>query len=135
MPGTTKSSFERPHFTPLPPKSGTEDQLETITSLPDLIEFNARHNPDHVFCIQARSSIGRHEAAENSNATFNPCPITFAQLESAVHACASTISTLMPQKQDASGGSKASEPLALYLESDVGLFFHLAALLNLNVPV
>lgn len=134
MPGTTKSSFERPRFTPLPPKSGTEDEPEAITSLPDLIDFNARHNPDHIFCIQARSLSGNLEAAESSNAAFDPCPITFAHLDSAVHACASAITNLVPQNQD-SVDRQTSEPLALYLESDVGLFFHLAALLTLHLPV
>lgn len=134
MPSITKSSFERPRFTPLPPKSGTEDEAETITSLPDLIEFNARHNPDHIFCIQARSSSGSLEAAGSHNAAFEPCPITFAQLDSAVHACACAITNLVPRNQD-SVDRQTSEPLALYLESDAGLFFHLAALMTLHLPV
>lgn len=134
MPGSIKSLFERPRFTPLPPKPVTENQPETITSLPDLIKFNARHNPDHTFCIQARSSSEPNGAAKRKNAAFDACSITFAQLESAVYACASAISTLTTQNRN-SNDLQASEPLALYFESDVGLFFHLAALLTLNLPV
>lgn len=134
MPGFTKSIFERPRFSPLPRKQITEDQPETITSLPDLIKFNARHNPDHTFCIQARSSSERNGAAKRKNPAFDACSITFAQLETAVYACASAISTLATRDQE-SNYLTTSQPLALYLESDVGLFFHLAALLTLNLPV
>lgn len=134
MPGSTKSLFERPRFTPLPPKPTAEDQREIITSLPDLIKFNARHNPDHAFCIQARSSSERNGAVKHKNAAFDARSITFAQLETAVYACASAISTLASRNQE-SNHLTTSQPLALYLESDVGLFFHLAALLTLNLPV
>lgn len=87
---------------------------ERISSLPDLIEFNAKYNAPNLFAVQARS--GQEDLL-----------ITFEGLKHAVDGCSTWLSTLKREKTDA--------PVALLLESDVLLFVHIAALLQLNVPV
>ncbi|KAK4244020.1 hypothetical protein C7999DRAFT_35641 [Corynascus novoguineensis] len=124
----TKGRFTRPKFSALPqePEVATK---ETVDSLLDLIEFNAEQNPDYVFCIQA--SVSRQDDAENAgNASFHGRSITFRELGAAVSASAAWLSSL--RQLDQHGKPK---PLALYLESDVGLFFYLVSLLSLDIPV
>ncbi|TFY83837.1 hypothetical protein EWM64_g160 [Hericium alpestre] len=50
-----------------------QDSSEGVNSLPELIAFNAEHNPGHVFGLQIR-------AGEN----VSPCKMTFAELHAAV---------------------------------------------------
>ncbi|KAL2137586.1 hypothetical protein VTI28DRAFT_8981 [Corynascus sepedonium] len=123
----TKGRFRRPKFSALPQEPKVAGK-ETVDSLLDLIEFNAEQNPDHVFCIQA--SVSRHDGSESAeNASFNGRSITFRELGAAVSATAAWLSSL--RQLDQHGKPK---PLALYLESDVGLFFYLASLLSLDIP-
>jgi acyl-CoA synthetase (AMP-forming)/AMP-acid ligase II len=103
-----------------------ETTSSTIRSLPDLIRFNAIHNPHHVFCIQ-------------SNADLESTSITFLELAHAVERCCDWILTNVhgtsPAEQSADGSLEKSRPIALFMESDVCLFIYLAALLTLNIPV
>ncbi|KAL2018290.1 hypothetical protein VTK56DRAFT_994 [Thermocarpiscus australiensis] len=126
----TERPFIRPKFSALPRGPHPGDAREQIESLLDLIEFNVEHNPDHVFCIQA-SLPKDHDAAESlGRVPFDGRSITFRELGVAVAACAAWLSGL--RQIDRQGRPK---PLALYLQSDVGLFFLLSALLSLDVPV
>lgn len=126
--------FRRPSFSPVPPVRRGKSKCPPgeITSLPGLIGFNATHNPQHVFCFQAETC--RQEPSDstaNGDIPYNTHPVTFADLEKAVLAC--SISLRKALSLDDSAG-KIIRPVALYLESDLGLFVHLAALLSINVP-
>lgn len=107
------------------------DTREIIRSLPDLVLFNAVHNPNHVFCIQTKQP--------STTLNFTLLPITFSELAKAVEqACTWIISSVADThaaKQCADGSILKSRPVALFMESDVGLFIYLAALLTLNIPV
>lgn len=130
-----RSSFKRPQFSPLPAKTEEETEPEAISSLPDLIQFNAQHNPDHLFCIQAHQSIHDNlDVLEVGSRAYDGCSITFKQLDDAIRGCVDWLSNLL-DSQDQVNDCRLQGPVALYLESDVGLFFHLAALLNLDIPV
>lgn len=129
--------FTRPKFDVLGdcgPKLG----VDAIQSLPDLILFNARENPNHTFCLQAESNT----EVDESNATpepFSLLPVTFRQLAGAIHVCAATLRKSVPERCLLSRGEGDNEcalaPVALLLESNVGLFIYLATLLSMQIPV
>jgi acyl-CoA synthetase (AMP-forming)/AMP-acid ligase II len=123
----SRPAFTRPVFSALP--TANVDEPEDITSLYDLIRFNAHHNPNHFFCIQ--SQLVRDTT---SNRAFEGVYITYRQLEDAVHRCADWLSrSINPAVLNT--GSELPPPVGIYLESDVGLFIHLVALQVLDVPV
>lgn len=122
-----QSFFKRPVFSPRPSKDAL---LESdISSLPDLVRFNARENPHHVFALQAEINHGGpNETSEN---IYNVSQITFEQLEILIRRCVSWIRNTATTL----GSNGERNPVALYLESDIGLFIYLVALLSIDVPV
>lgn len=141
---STERPFIRPKFNALPRSPGTHakgdvgEEQQEIESLLDLIAFNVEHNPNHVFCVQASLPKDHNAAHGDDNSKnlghipFDGRPITFRELGVAVAACASWLNELGLRQLDDQGRPK---PLALYLQSDVGLFILLSALLSLDVPV
>lgn len=97
-----------------------------IRTLPELAEFNAVHNADYLFCLQA----GRQQKLR---------PITHGQLKEAILCCsdwliANVKGLKQPEIRD-DGTIEKSQPVALLMESDVGLWIYLLSLLSLGVPV
>lgn len=130
------SSFKRPYFRPTVPSRESEaaNGQDTIASLPHLIQYNAKENPDHIFCVQAEvKSNEAHDVTDVSR--FDARRITFSQLDRAVDTCATWIHKIVKPSSPLDTSSSTPRPIALYLESDVGLFIHLAALLTMDVPV
>ncbi|TGJ78534.1 hypothetical protein E0Z10_g10232 [Xylaria hypoxylon] len=143
------STFRRPHFDPQvllrhaasPPCTDdnitddniTDDNItdDNISSLPDLIRFNAKNNPNHIFCLQTKNST---QNKASSGYCYSATPITFEALQNAVTSCAHWI-TKNVLLLTAEARKSENTPIALYFESDVGLFLHLSAVLTLNVPV
>ncbi|TRX93221.1 hypothetical protein FHL15_005800 [Xylaria flabelliformis] len=126
------SCFRRPVFKPKGPVSLADDNISEsdISSLPDLIRFNARENPDHVFAIQ--SELREAISPESEDDRYG-VQITFKQLDEMVRACESWIRiAVMSSNQYTKLGEQA--PIAIYMESGVGLFLYLAALLSMNIP-
>jgi hypothetical protein len=113
------STFIRPHLN----LGYVEDQLSGVNSLPELIEFAAEHNPDHIFGVQTR-------AGEDSS----PCEITFSDLQSAVeHASAWLVSIgITPGR---TRRDQVVPPVGILLGSDIGIFIYMAALLRIGTPV
>lgn len=117
-----ESRFIRPKFSPLPPANVESLAQDSINSLPELIRYNAIHNGDRTFCIQGEAAV------EDARM------ISFKELEDAMSACSFWV-------EEQLGSSKkghepcAKRPIALYLESDVGLFIYIAAMLASNIPV
>ncbi|KAI0449720.1 hypothetical protein F5B21DRAFT_519799 [Xylaria acuta] len=125
--------FRRPVFSPKPPVSlAGSDILESdISSLPDLIRFNARENPHHIFALQSEFNVATHTESEDDS--YGVFEITFQQLDEMVRGCASWIrKAVISNNRDAELGEQA--PIAIYVENGVGLFLHLAALLSMNIP-
>lgn len=123
--------FQRPSFQLLPTPGSKADLLHDIRSLPDLVHFNAVHNPDHVFCLQSKQP---HDATQ-----CDFTRITFRQLAQAVeHCCVWILANINGARPPVVGHDRIIDkapPIALFLESDVGLFIYLTALLSLNIPV
>lgn len=127
------AQFRRPVFSPRPPEAlGTNDILASdISSLPDLIQFNARENPHHVFALQAESNEGARNGRHDG---YKVTQINFQQLDQMVHSCASWVHRVaIPTSQNDELGEQ--KPIAIYVESGLGLFVYLAALLSMNIPV
>ncbi|KAI3327547.1 acetyl-CoA synthetase-like protein [Xylariaceae sp. AK1471] len=136
MPGLLQKPFKRPIFTPRTPAPASHGQQDenTISSLPDLIRFNAKHNHSNVFCLQAESENTSQAQLDGVVRHYSAREITFKSLEWAVASCARWISNNVPLPGlDSEVSSR--KPIALFLESDVGLFIHLAALLAIDIPV
>ena len=130
------TSFQRPPFQLLPipsdhPGSASREPIP-LRSLPDLVYFDAIHNPHHVFCLQSSQAAGTTDGIGFTS-------ITYHQLATAVELCCSWLLKTIPSAHAAElkGGRvvKKASPVALFLESDVGLFIHIIALLTLNIPV
>ncbi|KAF5348495.1 hypothetical protein D9756_009661 [Leucocoprinus leucothites] len=87
-----------------------------------LVEFVAKHNPDHIFGQQYRANDA------------NPCVITFSQFATAVERVSAWLVNV-----GATTGRTEREvtvpPVALLLGSDVTLFMYMCALLRIGTPV
>lgn len=120
---TETKAFVRPKFSldsPAPSSSGA------LSTLPDLLEFNAFHNPTHPFCVQYTRNFDEP-----------PHSISCADLHSAVLRCSAWLSLVglaqVPQIVD--GQVITSPPVAILMASDIGWFISFLALLRLGVPV
>jgi hypothetical protein len=124
-------AFKRAEFDLFLNQESSIDSI--IRCLPDLILHNALHNPGHLFCIHTTHS------PKASHAQFKFTGVTFAELALAVEGCCAWILANVPGVHaadvDKDGSIRKSRPLALFMESDLGLFIHLVASLTLNIPV
>ena len=107
------------------------EQRPPISCLPDLILHNALANPDHIFAVQTFQ--------DSAGALIEPTAVSFLQLAHAVERCCNWILHNLPCVRsayiDEHGCLNKSDPVAIFVESDLGLFIYLAALLTLQVPV
>ncbi|VDB88513.1 unnamed protein product [Peniophora sp. CBMAI 1063] len=99
------------------------DVPEGINSLPELVAFNAKQNPDHVFGLQLRS--GETSLARQ---------ITFAELSSAVERAAGWLVKSCVTTGRSLRSDKVA-PVAILLGSDIGIFIYMCALLRIGTPV
>ena len=132
MMGSLSETFQRAPFNLLlDAKHATAD---TIRSLPDLIHFNAIHNPHFLFCIQFKQSK-RGPVEKDIGEVY----VTFSELATAIEQCCvwilSKVKGIHPARLTSDGSVQKDPPVALFLESDVTLFVYMMALLTMNVPV
>lgn len=130
--GSLSETFQRAPFRlHLDEKQATAD---TIRSLPDLIHFNAVHNPHFLFCIQFNQS--KSGPVEKIIGEIN---VTFSELATAIEQCCvwilSKVKGIHSARLASDGSVQKGPPVALYLESGVTLFVYMMALLTMNVPV
>ncbi|KDQ51272.1 hypothetical protein JAAARDRAFT_140530 [Jaapia argillacea MUCL 33604] len=111
--------FRRPHIN----LGYAPDESDGVNTLPELIAFNARYNPDHTFGLQTRSGDG-----------IPPRHITFLQFHEAVQRASSWLvhsgATLGRTQKDVQ-----VPPVGILLGSDIGIYIYMAALLRLGTPV
>ncbi|KAL7912366.1 hypothetical protein GGI35DRAFT_468558 [Trichoderma velutinum] len=128
MSPTSQKIFRRPNFSPIPPKNSAGSDEEAITTLSDLIRFDSENNAEHIFCIQAQpQNVNSNLSGDVSYGGVN---ITFAQLDRAIQQCVLWLGNGCAQTF-----SESRAPIALYVESDVGLLIHLCALKILDIPL
>lgn len=113
------STFIRPHIN----LGYGDDRSDGVNTLPELVEFAAQHNPDHVFGQQLRA-----------NDTTNPCIITFSQFASAVERASAWLVGIGATPGRIKQEDKVA-PVAILLGSDVTLFIYMCALLRIGTPV
>ncbi|KIK56246.1 hypothetical protein GYMLUDRAFT_76195 [Collybiopsis luxurians FD-317 M1] len=97
---------------------------QDINGLPELIQFNAKYNPDHVFCLQAQAGEGSLPFSR----------ITFSQLEQAMERCCSWL-VFCHVTNGRREGEAYPNPVGILLGSDITIFIYIAALLRIGTPV
>jgi hypothetical protein len=146
----SKSNGVRPfHRPPLNLYPSPEDTQSYVCSLAEVIDYNATHNPDHVFCVQAErktettnTQVTEEYGTDNRGEDCNFPPllrITNAELRNAIARCGEWLRQTIPEVQlpivQDDGTVKKGNPIALFMESDIGLLLHQLALVGLGVPV
>ena len=116
-------AFVRPMINvtkPTPPEEGN------LLTLPDLVEFNATYNRDHLFCAQYGHNI-----------RLPPAYITHGDLFDAVlRFSAWLIARGLAQRPKVVDGKVVkARPVAILMSSDVMWFIAFASLIRLGVPV
>lgn len=122
---------------PINLRSSTPEKDE-IRSLPELLEWNARENPDHVFCVQAET---KRQGVESDD-PYELRSLTNDDFKRAVGRCVRWFEGNVPGLKDLGSPDGDAENLAekppavaLLMESDVGILIHLFALMSIGVPV
>ena len=111
------------------PTYSTTPQASSIRTLPQLLEYNAKHNPNYLFCQQTR----------RRNGSLHLLSVTHGQLRDAVFRCQEwlqeSVNELELPYPTQNDRLTKGPPVALFMESDIGLWVHLLALMGLGVPV
>ena len=94
-----------------------------IGTLVDLAEYNAKHNAEHVFCIQYYHNLDTA-----------PFEVTYGALYDAVLRCCDYLVNQAAVQLSIHGGG-ATGPAAILMSSDVSWFITFLSLLKLGVPV
>lgn len=117
-------------------ESSTHGDANQIQSLPELVEYNARHNADYPFCVQARTV--KH-GDFGSSGGFQTITISHGQLRNSIRHCSwylsETVKELELPARSNDGMIRKGAPVALFVESDVGLLIYKLSLMSLGVPV
>ena len=116
--GSVPQAFQssRPFKRPSINYSSVNRLDDHIHTLPELVVFNSKHNRDHLFGIQARSTAPWDY-------------FTHGDFKNAVVNCAKWIEENVPLNRE----TKA--PVALFMESDFGLMIYEFALMSIGIPV
>ncbi|KAK1657132.1 hypothetical protein BDP55DRAFT_737654 [Colletotrichum godetiae] len=119
------SSFKTPQV------SLEHGSTSSLRTLPELVDFHAENNPKHLYGLQA-------EANETENG-HRFVPLNYETLQRAIIRCQAwlmeqTIS-LHPPKTAADGSVKKCAPVAVLMESHVGLVICVLACMGMGVPV
>ncbi|KAL9095877.1 MAG: hypothetical protein Q9165_001874 [Trypethelium subeluteriae] len=97
-----------------------------IRTLPELVDFHGKNNPQHLFCIQA----------ERNN---HFVPVNYERLQRAIIRCQAWLQEdaigLHAPIINADGQPEKCAPVAILMESHVGLAIYVLALMGLGVPV
>ena len=98
-----------------------------IRSLLDMVDYNAFHNPNLLFCLQ------------ESKDSLELWPITYVDLAAAVGRCTGWLNyqniDRAPCQQQGELSEAKPAPVALLMSSDITLFIYVLALMRLGTPV
>ena len=116
-------AFVRPKFNVSKPTTPEDGNLLT---LPDLVEFNATYNRNHLFCAQYGHNIH-----------LPPKFITHGDLYDAVLRFSAwlILQGLVQRPKVVDGKISKARPVAMLMSSDVAWFITFVSLLRLGVPV
>lgn len=106
----------------------------SVQTILDLIDYNARVNPDACFCIQAHEP-GSHQPQDDTHVTMH-------QLRAAIWRCSRDLRAHLIGIQSTDNNAGPNEeavvkpyPVALFMYSDLTLLVYLFSLMALGVPV
>jgi len=102
-----------------------------INSLSDLVDYHVKRNPDYPFCVQATRKLGEDG--------YSLASITYRILGGAVSRCVSWIemhvATNPVDTASVGEGGGTRPPVALLMDSDLGLAVHILSLMAMGVPM
>lgn len=103
----------------------------SIRTVPELIEYNAKVNPDTLYCVQALKP--------QDEQTTEASQVSMRQLRDAIWRCSGDLRGGLIGLDDLSASKEGQipikpDPVAILLDSDIGLLIHLFSLLSLGVP-
>lgn len=114
------SDFVRPRVTL---DVATDPEIQT---LPVLVDFHAKRNSEHLFCLQ----VERDDRVTS---------VTFKKLQRAILRCQTWLqeqsTDIHPPKVNADGHREKCAPIAILMESHVGLAIHILACMGIGIPV
>jgi acyl-CoA synthetase (AMP-forming)/AMP-acid ligase II len=122
-----RTSFVQPQIELEP----SEKNSEGIKTVNELVEFHAKVNPTHRFCIQAQKS------GPESEVSF--LDVTYASLKRGILSCQiwlrEKVNELQPPRVDSTGRVTKGAPIAIFMDSNTSLILYVFALMGLGVPV
>jgi acyl-CoA synthetase (AMP-forming)/AMP-acid ligase II len=121
-----------PSFTPAPIQLRSPvPSKDYIKTVPALVEYNADRNANHPFCVQIRKN-GQSPAERLLT-------VTHGELKDAVTRCQEwllqNVAGIQLPSHRHDGRIQKGAPVALFMESDVGLWIYVVALMGLGVSV
>ncbi|KAF8627100.1 hypothetical protein AX15_004541 [Amanita polypyramis BW_CC] len=107
---------------------------EGVKSLLELIEFSAKHNPDHIFGLQAQTNRLNCDTTWSADKNLSFYKITFSRLYKVVELASGWLvhSGTTPGRTCRIDNVT---PVAIFLSSDITIFMYMAALLRIGTPV
>lgn len=97
-----------------------------IRTLPELVDFHGKNNPQHLFCLQV----------ERDNRFV---PVSYERLQHAIVRCQAWLEEqaigLHPPIMNTDGHVKKCAPVAILMESHVGLAIYVLACMGKGIPV
>ncbi|EAT86632.2 hypothetical protein SNOG_05568 [Parastagonospora nodorum SN15] len=108
------------------------DSASGIRTLPELVEFHVKHNPQHRFCIQAEKPL-------IENGAYQLTPVSYERLQQAILRCQAWLRHNAPNIHasflDDHGIVKRCASVAVLMESHTGLAVFILTLMGMGVPV
>ncbi|KAL8829339.1 MAG: hypothetical protein Q9191_002068 [Dirinaria sp. TL-2023a] len=109
----------------------TDEGKQNIRNIPELIDYNAKFNPDHLFCVQAQKAL--------NDGSAGLLYVTHGQLKQAILCCSRWLKSFLdelalPKATKEGVDNRKGPPIALLLDSDINLLVHVYALISLSVP-
>ncbi|KAI1499965.1 hypothetical protein F5X99DRAFT_430167 [Biscogniauxia marginata] len=102
-----------------------------IRTIPDLVEFHVKNNPDHAFCLQAEKVSGQSR--------YSFVRVTYERLQRAILRCQTWLRNQIPGIHppiiEHDGIVKKCAPIAILMENHVGLAVYVLTLMGMGVPV
>lgn len=98
----------------------------SLRTLPELVDFHSENNPKYLFCLQAERDNGF-------------MPVNYERFKRAIIRCQTWLGEqavgLHPPIRDASGHVKKCAPVAILMESHVGLAIYVLACMGRGIPL
>jgi hypothetical protein len=126
------TEYSQNFITPEIDASSPPAEDASLKTVAQLIDFNAQHNPNYLFCLQAEKPL---------DGVKDPplLRITHKSFQAMILSCQTWVQEHIKEIQlpmkDERGDIVKGAPIGILLDSDIGLLVYLFALVGLGVPV